>query len=120
MFLMPDSPLCGICGFVLVQDDKLAYLFTCNNCADVALDESKKANVLNLVTTQANMSDPSNTDPSVCRKMFKAGYIACLKMYAVWKDGEQFVGIRAHKLHDVIDGLDSDPHFEAAFQVALD
>ena len=50
---------------------------------------------------------------------FKLGYAQAVGDYAIWKDGEQLVGIRQRPLKDVLDSLDTDKNLRAAYNIAM-
>ncbi len=56
------------------------------------------------------------------RRIFLAGYVACLEQYAIWKDGGRYAGVRQRRLKDVIDEVRSgqDDMVNAAMRLAFE
>lgn len=55
------------------------------------------------------------------KRIFTNGYIEGIKMYAVWINGEQFVGILKKPLKDVIDNVmnNNDVQFNGLLELYL-
>lgn len=89
---------CPICKLKVVTDDTvLAFLL---NELGINLEEAKKA-LQEKHATGLRQRFPGE------EKFYKHGYKAGVAEYAVWKDGEQRVGVMQRPLRKVFDEIDS-------------
>lgn len=53
------------------------------------------------------------------REAFLAGYAAAMRMYAIWNNGEQFIGVRQRPLKAALEQAEDDPVVEMDFAAFL-
>ena len=54
------------------------------------------------------------------KKAYLEGYADAMKMYAVWKDGKQFIGVRQRPLAVELEKLHLDPMVLASLNIFME